>query len=137
MASKILFGVLSSTAVGTLMPKTQVSELKEPDVQRKAICILDSQPNEVAKGVVNFTQAGAYALCEINANFTGLAPGKQHGFHIHQYGNLLQGCVTAGPHYNPFGHTHAGPKDLTRHVGDLGNVQADDQGNGKYYLIDH
>ena len=24
-----------------------------------------------------------------------------------------------------------------RHVGDLGNVQADEQGNGKYYLLDH
>ena len=41
------------------------SEMKESDVIRKAICILDSQPNEVAKGVVHFSQAGASALCEI------------------------------------------------------------------------
>ena len=110
--------------------------MKESDLVRKGICILDSQPNEVAKGVVHFSQAGAQALCEIEGTFTGLNPGKQHGFHIHQYGNLLQGCTTAGPHYNPFGHTHAGPKDVARHVGDLGNVQADDQGNGRYRLLD-
>ncbi len=59
------------------------TEMKESDVVRKAICILDSQPNEVAKGVVHFSQAGASALCEIEGSFTGLSAGKQHGFHIH------------------------------------------------------
>ena len=28
-------------------------------------------------------------------------------------------------HYNPFGQTHGGPSSAVRHVGDLGNIQAD------------
>ena len=97
----------------------EASAAAEP---RRAICILDSQPNEVAKGVVLFEQATAFARTHIVGNFTGLTPGNRHGFHIHQYGDLTQGCTTAGPHYNPHNMTHAGPNDAVRHVGDLGNV---------------
>ena len=74
---------------------------------------------------------------KITGEFSGLIPGQKHGFHIHTYGNLIKGCATAGPHYNPHGKTHGGPHSETRHVGDLGNVQADSVGNGRYEHRDH
>ena len=72
----------------------------------------------------------------VTADFTGLTPNHLHGFHIHVYGNLLQGCTTAGPHYNPYGQTHGGPDEKIRHVGDLGNVQSNEDGVGRFDLMD-
>ena len=52
-------------------------------------------------------------------------------------GNLIEGCKTAGPHYNPHEKTHGGPHSEVRHVGDLGNVEAKEDGTATYEHEDH
>lgn len=77
-------------------------------------------------GVIDFI-AGDNGHVMVNGTFRGLSPGA-HGFHVHQFGDLSQNCMAAGPHFNPHKKTHGAPEDAERHVGDLGNVHANANG---------
>ena len=81
---------------------------------------------DVVNGLVKFRQVAGQPV-EIRAEINGLTKGK-HGFHVHEFGNLTNGCVSAGAHYNPSRVEHAGPEDEVRHVGDLGNIEVTEEG---------
>lgn len=67
----------------------------------KAVCIAKGDGIE---GVITFEQNEGEA-CKISARVTGLTPGL-HGFHIHELGDLSNGCVSAKGHYNPYIHEY-------------------------------
>lgn len=79
------------------------------------------------KGVAHFREAPDGV--EVVADLQGFEPGSKHGFHIHQYGDCSASDGTsAGGHYNPEDHEHALPSKTPRHAGDMGNIEADEQG---------
>ncbi|KAJ7525899.1 hypothetical protein O6H91_17G072800 [Diphasiastrum complanatum] len=90
-----------------------------PDVKR-AVAVLKG-PSSV-EGVVNLSQEGD-GITKLDVRITGLSPGK-HGFHLHEYGDITNGCISTKSHFNPNGLKHGGPEDAIRHAGDLGNVVA-------------
>ncbi|KAL2367073.1 hypothetical protein RJZ57_008592, partial [Blastomyces gilchristii] len=93
----------------------------------KAVAILRGDSN--VKGTVTFEQASESSNTVISYTITGNDPNAERGFHIHQFGDNTNGCTSAGPHFNPFGKTHGSPTDTERHVGDLGNITTDAEGN--------
>ncbi|KXS09502.1 hypothetical protein M427DRAFT_64017 [Gonapodya prolifera JEL478] len=99
----------------------------------KAVAILSG--NSTVKGSVTFTQVTVDEPTSIAVNLTGLKPGL-HGFHIHVYGDLSNGCASFGLHWNPFNVTHGDIKDDSRHEGDLGNLLAEADGTIKTTFTD-
>ena len=83
-----------------------------------AVAVLAPNDNGVS-GVVYFTQEGKNL--HIDYSIAGLSDGE-HGFHIHQYGDLTDGCDSACAHFNPDGTEHGGLDSKVRHLGDLGNI---------------
>ena len=91
-----------------------------------AVAVVHPTAQGKAQGVIWFTQRGDHV--EINGEITGLTPGL-HAFHVHEFGDCHSpDAMSTGPHFNPTGMPHGGPDHEKRHVGDLGNIRADESG---------
>lgn len=53
---------------------------------------------------------------------------SEHGFHIHEAGDLTDNCLGACSHFNPYNKQHGGRNDRNRHAGDLGNIKFNEKG---------
>jgi len=100
---------------------------------KQAIAVLHATAGQQCHGVVRFTQEDDSV--KVVADIEGLTPGQKHAFHIHQNGDCsAPDGMSAGGHYNPEGHQHGLPDAQNRHAGDLGNIQADNDGKVHYEI---
>jgi len=100
----------------------------------RAIALVTPTKGNSVQGIVTFekTDKGVHVV----ANLTGLTPGK-HGFHIHEFGDITSDDgSSAGGHFNPMGMPHSMPMSEKRHAGDMGNIEADENGNAHLDYID-
>ena len=98
-----------------------------------AVAVLSPAPNGKVKGQVTFVEETEGV--RVTANVEGLTPGK-HGFHIHEKGDCSAADFTsAGGHFNPMGSKHGAPTDTEKHVGDFGNLEANEQGVARYERV--
>jgi len=125
---------LGLALVGATLIATAAQPAKDGVGPQKAICVLTPTKDSKVSGTVTFTvKDGAVA---ITGSITGLTPGK-HGFHVHEFGDISsnEGLNTGG-HFNPDKEKHGGPHAAERHVGDLGNIDADANGMVKLDMTD-
>lgn len=123
--------LLALLAIGALSFAANSALADEPT---KAVAVLHPTKGNNVEGTVTFTKSGDEI--KVVADLTGLKPGK-HGFHIHEFGDCSAADGTsAGGHFNPEKAPHAGHDREKRHVGDLGNIEADASGKAHLELTD-
>ncbi|XP_073944409.1 superoxide dismutase [Cu-Zn]-like [Choristoneura fumiferana] len=101
----------------------------------QAIVNLQADEESGVGGELVFTQIVPNGPVTIEGNITGLAAGL-HGVHVHQSGAIKDNCKEIGPHFIAYYGRHGGPRDHIRHVGDLGNIKAE-EGTVNVKIVDH
>jgi superoxide dismutase, Cu-Zn family len=128
-----LIGVIFLVAAG-FSAQSQAPAVK-PSEPLKAVAVLHPTAGNKVSGTVTFTEVADGV--QVRAEITGLTPGN-HGFHVHELGDCsAPDASSAGAHFNPTHKPHGGPDAAERHVGDMGNVQADASGKATLEYLDH
>merc|ERR1711937_320683 len=84
--------------------------------------------SEEVTGLLTITQEAPDSEIVIKGEVNGLKPGL-HGLHIHEFGNFTDGPTSAGEIFNPDCKPHGAPDEAERMAGDLGNIEANADGN--------
>ena len=93
--------------------------------------------NDIIQGNVRFTEDLDNKRIRIELHLKGLMPNSLHGFHVHEAGDLTDKCTSMCAHFNPYGNIHGCPGMRERHVGDLGNIKTNSNGEAKYTFYDN
>lgn len=98
---------------------TKYNPNEQNNEERNAICVLQ-KPNSV-HGIVGFHQCNSQSPVKVTFRLYG--PANQiHAIHIHEFGDLTNGCDSMGKHFNPDQTTHGSYHyNMPRHAGDLIN----------------
>jgi len=148
MKTMVMIGVVTAIVLGIVAAVVSVSvsgsgssaeELSLNNGPFKAVVVLNvgTQKSGVS-GILQPSQENANAPVRITGSISRLNPEGNHGFHVHESGDIRgeNPCASTGGHFNPHGKTHGAPADNERHVGDLGNIVADASGNARIDITD-
>lgn len=90
-------------------------------------------------GVVEFHSCSSNRETFVRFKLRGFPAKSIRGIHVHEWGDLTQGCTSACAHFNPAKTLHGSKQlfDDSRHVGDLcNNITADEKGEVNFCYFD-
>ena len=87
------------------------------------------------KGKATFTALGHGV--RLTGEVSGLPPGSEHGFHIHEKGDCGDNGNASGGHFNPAGGTHGKFAAPGSHAGELPSLVADASGVARFSVDVH
>ncbi|KAG8758187.1 Superoxide dismutase [Cu-Zn] [Ceratobasidium sp. 423] len=131
-----MFGKVNFVAALALLSLSVSAKLTcetKKDIYAKAYL---TGPNGTVAGVVNFYQPSGLERVKVTGTLKGLGTQGKKGFHIHEFGDISNGCTSPGGHFNPYSKNHGGPESTERHVGDLGNIVAGPDGTATFEIQD-
>ncbi|KIK45634.1 hypothetical protein CY34DRAFT_22467 [Suillus luteus UH-Slu-Lm8-n1] len=131
---KPVFFIAAITAVVVFFGYTWLFKPSEAAIVQKAVVVLKG--DSPVTGTITFEQSSADGPVKVSGEIKNLDPSSQRGFHIHSLGDLSNGCLSTGSHFNPYDKPHGAPSDSVRHVGDLGNIESDEYGTATVALKD-
>jgi Cu-Zn family superoxide dismutase len=113
-------------ALASLLGCQSVRQAEGPSASAQ----LQPTTGNTTSGSASFTQVGDKV--HLVAYVTGLTPGQEHGFHVHEAGDCSSGDgMSAKGHFNPYGKPHGSPASAERHAGDMPALRADAGGNAR------
>ncbi len=92
-----------------------------------AIAVLQAKSGSKVAGQLLIQAEDDHLL--VSGNISGLQANQKHAIHIHEFGDCTAADgSSAGKHFNPHNKLHGHPQSDERHLGDLPNIQADENG---------
>jgi len=134
MRTVAVVGVLSALCVAIIIAVVVTTVSGAPAAQTgvpvtKAYVLFNIGSDKSGiNGSLELNQDAPTSPVKITGTLTGLKPKGPHGFHVHESGDIRGGCGTTRGHFNPQMVNHGSESDAIRHVGDLGNIMANEDG---------
>ena len=135
-------GISLAAACGADDEITRVGEAPTTETQAGGNDLAMRTASVMMAPTQGHTVSGVLTLEEVDdgVRLTGrlmnLPPNQELGFHVHEFGDCsAPDASSAGDHFNPTDQPHGDPDDDAHHLGDMENLDVDDEGQAEVDVL--